>query len=124
MWPIPAPNPCGRLIAHKAAMEKQFKDEKIVGWLIGGDFNSNDDGQFPMCTAVADMMEAGFHNSWDSTPKEDRFTWHNNPGDDRFKPTTFDYMMTVGFKKKQAEDDPVPRDTSDHDPVMLMLEPE
>lgn len=113
-----------QIIAHKAAMEKQFEDQKIVGWVIGGDFNTNDDGQFPMCTAVADLVKAGFQNTWEDTPKEKRQTWHPTPGDDRFKPTTFDYLMTMGLRKKQAETISVPRETSDHDPVMIMLETE
>jgi endonuclease/exonuclease/phosphatase family metal-dependent hydrolase len=111
-----------QIIAHKAEMAKRFADKKIVGWLIAGDFNTNHDGQFPVCTAVADLVKAGFHNTWDSTPKEQRLTWHNNPKDERFKPTTFDYMMTMGFKETQAKAMTVSRDTSDHDPVMLLLE--
>ena len=113
-----------QIIAHKEAMEKQFEGRKIMGWLIAGDLNTNDDGQFPMCTAVADLVKAGFHNTWDTTPKEERLTWHPTPGDDRFQPTTFDYVMTMGFRKKQAEVISVPRDTSDHDPVLFLLEAE
>ncbi len=112
-----------QLIAHKAAMEKKFAGEKIVGWLIGGDFNTNHDGQFPMCPAVADLVKAGFHNSWDTTPKNERLTWRPSPGDDRFKPTTFDYMLTTGFKKTQAKMIPdVSVEISDHAPVEILLE--
>jgi len=113
-----------QLIAHKAEMEKKFAGEKIMGWMIAGDFNTNHDGQFPMCTAVADLVKAGFHNSWDSTPKEERLTWRNSPNDTRFKPTTFDYMMTAGFKETQAKMYPgVSIDVSDHAPVGILLEP-
>lgn len=111
-----------QIVAHKAAMEEKFTGKAILGWLVGGDFNTNDDGQFPMCTAVADLMAAGFHNTWDMTPKKDRLTWHNPPNDNRFKPTTFDYMLTTGFQKVQASvPADVPRKSSDHDPVVLML---
>ena len=113
-----------QIIAHKAEMEKRFEGQEIRGWVIAGDMNTNHDGQFPMCTAVADLAKAGFQNTWDDTPKEERLTWHPTPGDDRFKPTTFDYVMTMGLKRKQAEVIPVPRETSDHDAVMLMLEDE
>lgn len=113
-----------QLIAHKAAMEKKFAGEKIIGWMIAGDFNTNHDGQFPMCTAVADLVKAGFHNSWDTTPGEDRLTWRNDPRDTRFKPTTFDYMLTSGFKETQAKMVPgVSIETSDHAPVGILLEP-
>lgn len=112
-----------QIIAHKAAMEKQFAGQKILGWLIGGDFNTNHDGQFSKCTVVADLVKAGFHNTWDSTPKEQRLTWHNSPWDQKFKPTTFDYIMTMGFRETQAKAiSGIPRETSDHDPVMLLLE--
>ena len=114
-----------QIIAHKAAMEKQFAGQKIKGWLIAGDFNTNHDGQFPKCTAIADLVKAGFHNTWDSTPKEQRLTWYNGPWDKKFKPTTFDYMMTMGFGKTQAKTiSGISRETSDHDPVMLLLEAE
>lgn len=112
-----------QIIAHKAEMEKKFADEEIVGWVLGGDFNTNHDGQFPMCTAVADLVKAGFHNSWDTTPKNERLSWRLSPGDDRFKPTTFDYMLTSGFKEIQARMiSGVPIEVSDHAPVEIMLE--
>lgn len=110
-----------QILSHKADMEKRYAGRKILGWLVGGDFNTNHDGQFPKCTAVADMVKAGFKNTWDETPKEQRLTWHNNPWEKKFKPTTFDYMLTSGLAETQAKVIPVPRDTSDHDPVILML---
>ena len=112
-----------QIIAHKAAMEKKFAGEKIIGWLIGGDFNTNHDGQFPMCPAVADLVKTGFHNSWDDTPKEARLTWRPSAGDNRFKPTTFDYILTTGFKETQAKMiQGVPVEVSDHAPVEILLE--
>ncbi|WP_411825872.1 hypothetical protein [Luteolibacter sp. AS25] len=113
-----------QIIAHKAAMEKKFKDKEILGWLIGGDFNSNHDGQFPKCTAIADLVEAGFHNSWDKTPKEKRETWLSDPDpeDRKFHPTTFDYLLTIGFAEKQAILFPgFDRKSSDHAPIGILL---
>ena len=112
-----------QLVAHKKAMEKKFADHDIVGWVLAGDFNSNDDGQFPKCTVVKDLVAAGFHNTWDETPKEARLTWRNSPDDERFKPTTFDYFMTVGFRERQAKIyADVLLEVSDHTPVMLLLQ--
>lgn len=113
-----------QILAHKAEMEKRYEGRKIMGWLIGGDFNTNHDGQFPKCSAVADLVKAGFHNSWDATPKEQRLTWHNSPFAPQFKPTTFDYLMTIGFKKNQAKTITASRESSDHNPIMLLLEAE
>jgi endonuclease/exonuclease/phosphatase family metal-dependent hydrolase len=114
-----------QLISHKAEMEKQFAGRKISGWIIAGDMNTNHDGQFPKCTAISDLIAGGFHNTWSETPKEQRLTWRNHPGEDRFKPTTFDYLMTIGLKKNQATLIPgVPVAISDHAPVLLELSPE
>lgn len=113
-----------QIIVHKTEMEKKFADQKILGWLIGGDFNTNHDGQFPKCTAVKQLVDAGFHNSWDATPKEERRSWRNNPRDKRFKPTTFDYLFTIGFKETQAKLIPdISLDLSDHAPVLILLDP-
>ena len=103
-------------------MEKRYAGRKIMGWIIGGDFNTNHDGQFPKCTAVADLVKAGFFNTWDKTPKEERLTWFPNRFTPQFKPTTFDYMLTIGFKETQAKAVPVSRKASDHNALMLMLE--
>jgi endonuclease/exonuclease/phosphatase family metal-dependent hydrolase len=111
-----------QILAHRDETAKKFADQKIVGWIVGGDFNSNHDGQFPLCTAIKDMTKAGFHNSWDKTEPEDRLTWRNNPKFEDFKPTTFDYILTSGFQKTQATLFPnVSLRTSDHAPVLLEL---
>lgn len=109
-----------QLIAHKSAMEKRFAGRKIVGWIIAGDMNTNHDGQFPVCTAIEDLVAGGFHNTWSETPKEQRLTWRNHPNDLRFKPTTFDYFMTIGLKKNQAKMiTDIPVEVSDHAPILL-----
>ena len=111
-----------QLITHKAAMEEKFAGKKIRGWVIGGDFNTNHDGQFSICTAIEDLVKAGFHNSWNETPKKDRLTWRTAPGYKRFKPTTFDYLLTIGFEKTQASMVPdVPLEVSDHAPILIDL---
>lgn len=111
-----------QLIAHKAEMEKKYAGRKILGWVIGGDLNTNHDGQFPICTAVADLVRAGFHNSWGETPKEKRLTWRPDPKYSSFKATTFDYLLTSGFAKTRAKTVPgVPLETSDHAPILIDL---
>ena len=113
-----------QLVAHKAAMEQKFTSEKIVGWLIAGDLNTNHDEQFPLCTVVKDLEAAGFYNTWSQTPKSERATWRSFPDVEtrRFEPTTFDYAMTIGFKKVQAEmEKEVPRALSDHFPIKIEL---
>lgn len=115
-----------QIVAHKAEMEKKFADEKIVGWVVGGDFNTNDDGQFKLDTTIKDFVAAGFHNSWDKTPKKERPTWgsESDPEKRYFDPATFDYFITYGFKEVQAEMIPgVPEEVSDHCPIVIMLSP-
>ena len=116
-----------QILAHKADMEKaRFAGESIVGWIIGGDMNSNHDGQFPLCTAVKDTVAGGFHNTWEGVEKKDRLTWRSDPDPEkrRFEPTTFDYIFTVGFKPSTAKILDVPRVLSDHSPLAVMLEKE
>ena len=111
-----------QIITHKKQTAQTYADRKIIGWVIGGDFNSNHDRQFPLCTAIADLTKEGFHNTWDQTPLKDRLTWRNNPRFEDYKPTTFDYIFTSGFAKNQATLIPnVPLNVSDHAPVVLEL---
>lgn len=114
-----------QILAHKKEMETtRFAGEEIVGWVLGGDFNTNHDGSFPLCTVVRDVVSAGFHNSWNATPKEQRLTWRSDPDPAmrRFEPITFDYIFTKGFKPVQAQILDVPRALSDHYPVGILLE--
>jgi len=113
-----------QIITHKLEMEKKFAAETIIGWVVGGDFNTNDDGQFPLCTAIKDMMAAGFHNTWSETPKTQRLSWreHPDPTQRRFVSTTFDYIFTSGIKPVQARIIDVPRNLSDHYPIEISLE--
>ncbi|MFD2257011.1 endonuclease/exonuclease/phosphatase family protein [Luteolibacter algae] len=112
-----------QLVAHQREMKKKFSTHQINGWIIAGDFNSNHDGQFPHCTAVSDLVAAGFHNSWENVARDKRLTWRNAPDDTRFQPTTFDYILTSGFRKTPARMIPdVPVSVSDHAPVVITLE--
>ncbi len=114
-----------QILAHMEEMKQtKFANEEIVGWIIGGDFNTNHENRFPMCTAVADMVAAGFHNTWAQTPREERLTWRSDPDPEnrRFQPITFDYFFTQGVKPVQAKIIEVPRELSDHYPYTVELE--
>lgn len=113
-----------QLMAHRAKVTQMFEGQEIVGWVMGGDINTNQDGQFPLCTVVQQMTAAGFHNAWSTTPKAQRLTWRSDPdpAQRRFEPTTFDYFFTTGFKPTQAKIIEVPRELSDHYPIGLLLE--
>ena len=113
-----------QIVEHKKKMEIRFADEKILGWVVTGDFNTNHDRQFRRCTVIKDLEDAGFYNTWSETPKEERATWRSDPDPEnrRFEPTTFDYFMTTGFQHLQAKMIPdVPRALSDHNPIELEL---
>lgn len=115
-----------QILAHKLEMEKKFAREKIVGWIVGGDFNTNNDNQFKLCTAINDMVRGGFHNTWEGVAKSDRLTWRINPDPARrrFEATTFDYIFTISFKPARAQMFDVPRALSDHFPIGVFLEKE
>jgi endonuclease/exonuclease/phosphatase family metal-dependent hydrolase len=109
-----------QLIAQRAVVEKAFLGRKIAGWIATGDFNTNHDGQFPLCKVVEEMTAAGFHNTWADTPKKDRLTWISRP-DSRFEPTTFDYFFTLGLGDLKATLLKSPEEISDHRAMLLTV---
>jgi endonuclease/exonuclease/phosphatase family metal-dependent hydrolase len=106
-----------QLLAHIERMESAAFKGRIVGVIVGGDFNTNHDGQFGD-NVVKMMIDAGFVNTWRKTPRKDRQTWR---GGDRFEPTTFDYLFVRGLEASTAELIEVSDDTSDHWPVKLEI---
>lgn len=109
-----------QLIAHRKGVEMAFTHQKIAGWIQAGDFNTNHDGQFPLCKVVEEMTKAGFHNSWANTPQNERLTWRGDSFD-RYKPTTFDYIFTLGLGTPQAKILETPRTISDHHAISISL---
>ncbi len=110
-----------QLLAHREKIKKAFAKETIVGWIASGDFNTNHDGQFPLCHAVQLITEGGFTNTWANTPKEKRLTWHPDPKS-KFQPTTFDYIFTEGLKPAEATLIKVEEGISDHSPISITVE--
>jgi endonuclease/exonuclease/phosphatase family metal-dependent hydrolase len=106
-----------QLLAHVERMEKEAFKGKIAGVIVGGDFNTNHDGQFGDDT-IKMMTDAGFANTWGATPRKDRHTWR---GSHRYEPTTFDYVFVRGLQATTAELVEVSDDTSDHWPVRIEL---
>ncbi len=103
-----------QILAHVRDMERLFND-RISCVIVGGDFNTNHDGQFGDKT-ISMMVEAGFHNTWADTPAEVRQTWR---GSREYNPTTFDYIFTKGISHLGAQLLRSP--ASDHMPVEISL---
>lgn len=102
-----------QLIGHVKQMESAVFKDRIAGVVIGGDFNTNQDGQFG--DEVMKLMTAsGFHQTWEGVERSQRLTWRGN---DRFEPTTFDHIFTKGLGKPKARLLEVADATSDHWPV-------
>lgn len=114
-----------QLVSHMKEMAVAYQDKKITGWLAAGDFNTNHDGQFPLCHVIDILTkDGGMTNTWLDVPKEQRLTWRTEPGT-RFDPTTFDYVLARGFGELKASLIDQPMELSDHCPVQLLLpEPE
>ncbi len=106
-----------QLLNHVAEMKRFTFRDRVRGVIVGGDFNTNHDGQFGDRT-LAMLEEAGFHNTFAGVPREERLTWR---GSDRFEPTTFDYIFTRGFHPAQARMIEVEAGVSDHWPVAVEL---
>lgn len=108
-----------QLLAHMKEMKERVFKDRIKGVIVAGDFNTNDDGQFGDDRTIAMMEEAGFHNTWEGVPREERLSWR---GSDRFEPTTFDFIFTMGLPKATARLIPVQEGSSDHWPVQIILD--
>jgi endonuclease/exonuclease/phosphatase family metal-dependent hydrolase len=109
-----------QLLGHMKDMATAYGKQPIRGWLAGGDFNTNHDGQFPHCHVVDILTKGGLINTWAGVPKEKRLTWRTEPGG-RFEPTTFDYLFARGFGPLTASTIEADTSVSDHLPVQLML---
>jgi len=107
-----------QLLAHVKLMEEEAFKGRIAGVIVGGDFNTNHDGQFEDDT-IEMLTEAGFVNTWEDVPRKQRQTWM---GSGRYEPTTFDYIMTKGLDEATAELIDIPEEASDHRPVALEIE--
>jgi endonuclease/exonuclease/phosphatase family metal-dependent hydrolase len=103
-----------QLLAHVRDMEILFQG-RISGVIVGGDFNTNHDGQFGD-KSISMMVDAGFHNTWSSTPAEGRHTWR---GSRQHRPTTLDYIFTKGISPLRALI--FPTAASDHKPVAVWV---
>jgi len=108
-----------QLLAHVADMKNRVFKNRIKGVVIGGDFNTNHDGQFSGDKTIAMMEESGFHNTWKGVPREERLTWR---GSNRFEPTTFDYIFTMDLPETTARLIAVDDESSDHWPVTITLD--
>ncbi len=106
-----------QLLAHVEEMETKAFKGRIAGVVIGGDMNTNHDGQFDDDT-IEMLTEAGFVNTWEKVPRKNRETWM---GSGRFEPTTFDYILTKGLGSPVAELVDIPEEASDHRPVMVEI---
>ncbi|MEO5914923.1 MAG: hypothetical protein ABIS50_11865 [Luteolibacter sp.] len=109
-----------QLIGQRAIVEKAFVGKTIGGWILAGDFNTNQDNQFPDCHVVADFVAAGFRNTWADIPQEKRLTWRSSPKSE-FKPTTFDYFFTLGLGDLTATMLESPPEVSDHHAIQLSV---
>jgi len=106
-----------QILRHAQDMETVVFKDRIAGVVVGGDFNTNHDGQFGD-NVIRMMEQGGFVSSWGDTPRKDRATWRGN---DRFEATTFDYIFTKGLGNPKAKLLEVPEGRSDHRPFGIEI---
>lgn len=106
-----------QLLEHIRTMEETVFKGSIVGVIVGGDLNTNQDGQFGD-NVIKLMKDAGFHHSWSGVPREQRQTWR---GGDQFEPVTFDHIFTKGLGRPRAHILDLSEETSDHRPVEITI---
>lgn len=106
-----------QLLDHIRHMEETAFWGRVVGVVVGGDFNTNQDGEFGD-RVVELMTEAGFYHTWEGVPRNERLTWRGK-GD--LNPVTFDHFFTRDLGAPQAEMLEVSNETSDHWPVKIVI---
>jgi endonuclease/exonuclease/phosphatase family metal-dependent hydrolase len=109
-----------QLIAHLADMQKAYKGYKILGTVVGGDFNTNlENPDWKNEKTIPTFEDAGFWNTWSGVAPENRLTWKGNGG---FAATTFDFFFVKGLGKPAASLWKAAEDASDHEPIILKIE--
>jgi endonuclease/exonuclease/phosphatase family metal-dependent hydrolase len=106
-----------QLLAHVHEMVENVFKGSIVGIVVGGDFNTNQDGQFGD-RVMKIMSEAGFYQTWAETPADQRASWR---GGGKRGSATFDHIFTKGLGAPKAELIEVPGEASDHWPVRIVI---
>jgi len=106
-----------QLLQHVDEMKRVTFKDQVKGVIIGGDINTNEDGQFGD-NVVQMFLEAGYHSTWKGVERDNRLTWR---GSDRFVATTFDYIFTIGLPEVTAVMYQVPVDNSDHHAVVIEI---
>lgn len=107
-----------QLLAHIDEMERLAYPGRVRGVIVGGDINTNHDGQFGD-EVVTKMEAAGFYNTWSGVPRDRRLSWR---GSEDYEPTTLDYIFTKGMGTPRAILIEVPDHASDHFPVGVQIE--
>ena len=109
-----------QLVAHVADMQKAYKGYKILGTIVGGDFNTNlENPDWKNEKTIPTLESAGFWNTWTGVAPENRLTWKSRG---RFASTTFDFLFIKGLGKPTANLWKAGDDASDHEPVVLKIE--
>jgi len=106
-----------QLLAHIRDMTENVFKGSIVGIVIGGDFNTNQDGQFGD-NVINILTDAGFNHTWEGVPAAQRATWR---GTEVHQTTTFDHIFTKGLGRPRAELVDLPSEASDHRPVRIII---
>ncbi len=107
-----------QIVDHVNLMRRTLlRNRNIAGVIVGGDINTDHDGKFGD-RVVQIFTEAGFQNTWDQTPREQRLSWR---GGEEFEPTPFDYIFLSGLPRAQAKLAGTSPEASDHDAVVVDL---
>lgn len=106
-----------QLLDHIRDMEENVFKGSIVGVIVAGDLNTNQDGQFGD-NVIKLLKDAGFYHTWSGVPREQRRTWR---GGDKFEPVTFDHIFTKGLDRPRARIIETSEETSDHRPVEIII---
>lgn len=109
-----------QLHSHMAAMEQAYGKLGRITWVLGGDCNTSlDDKQFAAETTLRRLIDSGFVWCWRNVPPLARVTL---PPDKGFPPACFDHIFVRGATIRKAWVVRSSPQSSDHRPVVAVLD--
>ena len=109
-----------QLQSHMNAMQAAYGKLGNIAWVVGGDWNTSlEDRQYAAERTLHMMIDSGFAWCWQNLPPSNRVTLPPAKG---FLPATFDHIFVKGAKIRKAWVVPTSAQSSDHRPVVAILD--
>lgn len=109
-----------QLLSHMRAMKDAYGKLGNLIWIVGGDFNTAPgDSRFTTEKTTRDLLEEGFHWTWQNVPNDSRITF---PADRLYPAACFDHIFYRGENLRSARVVNTSPQSSDHRAIEATFE--